>query len=191
MKTNAPVQDPPSTGGATANTDNLERTRELLFGPALREIEKRFGRLEERLSRELNETKEEFRRRLGQLEVHTKSELESITNQLAAERDERNRLLRQLATERQAADSSLEEKIAQHVESSSRAARDLASHTRDQHRLLTEEMQQKFDSLSGSLARESAALRDDKTDRAALADMLSEMALRLRREVPDLPTHAG
>lgn len=191
MKTNAPVQDPPSTGGATANTDNLERTRELLFGPALREIEKRFSRLEERLTREISETKEEFRRRLGQLEVHTKGELESLAQQLAAERDERGRLLKQLSQERVAADNSLEEKIAQHVESSGRTARDLASQTRDQHRLLAEELQQKFDSLTGNLARESAALRDDKTDRAALADMLSEMALRLRREVPDLPTHAG
>ncbi len=188
MKANAPAPNaPPAANGAAP--DNLERTRELLFGSVQREIEKRFARLEERLTREMGETRDEFRRRLGQFEVHTKGEIESLSAQLVAEREERSRLFKAAGGERAAAHGSLEEKIAQLVESSGRATRDLTNQTRDQHRLIAEEMQQKFDTLSANLHREAAELRDEKTDRVALADMLSELALRLRREVPGLPEH--
>ncbi len=42
---------------------------------------------------------------------------------------------------------------------------------------------------SYSNRREAATLRDDKTDRAALADMLGELAMRLRGDVPSIPNH--
>ena len=49
MKTNEnATADPAASGNGLSNPNSLERTREILFGPNLREIEKRFGRLEER-----------------------------------------------------------------------------------------------------------------------------------------------
>ncbi len=184
MKTNSDTSSAPP---AAPPADNLERTRELLFGGNLRDIEKRFARLEERVGRELGEVREEFRRRLGQFETHIKGELESVNSHLGTEREERARLIKQIAGERTSGDSALEEKLAQLVESTGRVQRETSNATREQHRLLAEELQHKFDTLSANLARESAALRDDKTDRVGLADMLSELALRLRREVPGLP----
>lgn len=188
MKTNEnTAADPAATANGLSNSNNLERTREILFGPSLREFEKRFGRLEERLTREMTEAREEFRRRLEQVETHVKSELESLNGHLGGEREERARQLKQVINDRTAADSALEEKLSQLVESSSRSTRDLGTHTREQHRLLAEELQSKFDTLTSNLAREAATLRDDKTDRAALADMLGEIAMRLRGDVPSLP----
>ena len=190
MKTNenATADSAAQTNGM-ANPSNLERTREILFGPNLREIEKRFSRIEERLTREVGEAREEFRRRLEQVETHFKSEIEILNGHLGTEREERSRQLKQANNDRTAADSSLEEKLSQLVESTGRTTRDLSNQTREQHRLLAEELQHKFDTLTANLAREAATLREDKTDRAALADMLGEIAMRLRGEVPSLPDH--
>ena len=190
MKTNDnATADPAAPANGLANPNSLERTREILFGPNLREIEKRFGRLEERLAREVNEAREEFRRRLEQFETHFKSEIETLNGHVGTEREERSRLLKQAANERSAADGALEEKLSQLVESTGRATRDVSNQTREQHRLLAEELQHKFDTLTSNLAREAATLREDKTDRAALADMLGEIAMRLRGEVPSIPDH--
>jgi len=190
MKTNDnATADPAAPANGLANPNSLERTREILFGPNLREIEKRFGRLEERLERELSEAREEFRRRLEQFETHFKSEIETLNGHVGTEREERSRLLKQAANERTAADGALEEKLSQLVESTGRATRDVSNQTREQHRLLAEELQHKFDTLTSNLAREAATLREDKTDRAALADMLGEIAMRLRGDVPSIPDH--
>ncbi len=190
MKTNEnTAADAAAQANGLANPNNLERTREILFGPNLREIEKRFTRIEERISREVGEAREEFRRRLEQVETHFKSEIEVLNGHVNTEREERSRLHKQAVGERTAADSALEEKLSQLVESSSRTTRDLSNQTREQHRLLAEEMQHKFDTLTSNLAREAATLREDKTDRAALADMLGEIAMRLRGDVPSIPNH--
>ncbi len=181
--------DPATPANGLSNPNSLERTREILFGPNLRDIEKRFVRLEERLTREIGEAREEFRRRLEQFETHFKSEVESLNGHVAAEREERSRQLKQSVADRTTGDSALDEKLSQLVESSGRATRDLTTQTREQHRLLAEELQHKFDSLTSHLARESAALREDKTDRHALADMLGEIAMRLRGDVPAMPDH--
>ncbi len=190
MKTNensAPDAAAPANG--LANPNNLERTREILFGPNLRDIEKRFARIEERLTREIGEAREEFRRRLEQVESHFKSEIETLNGHVGTEREERSRQLKQVVNDRTAADGSLEEKLSQLVEATSRTTRDLSNQTREQHRLLAEELQAKFDTLTSHLAREAATLREDKTDRAALADMLGEIAMRLRGDVPAIPDH--
>jgi hypothetical protein len=190
MKTNEnATADSAAQANGMANPNNLERTREILFGPNLREIEKRFTRIEERLTREVGEAREEFRRRLEQVETHFKSEIEILNGHVGTEREERSRQLKQANNERAAADSSLEEKLSQLVESTGRTTRDLSNQTREQHRLLAEELQHKFDTLTSNLAREAATLREDKTDRAALADMLGEIAMRLRGDVPSLPDH--
>ena len=43
MKTNEnAAADPAASANGLANPNNLERTREILFGPSLREFEKRF-----------------------------------------------------------------------------------------------------------------------------------------------------
>ena len=47
---------------------------------------------------------------------------------------------------------------------------------------LNDEIRRKHDDLAAELAREANELRHDKTDRAALADLLTEMALRLNNQ---------
>ena len=43
-------------------------------------------------------------------------------------------------------------------------------------------IRRKHDEISAKLAREAEELRNDKTDRAALADLFTELALRLNNQ---------
>ena len=53
----------------------------------------------------------------------------------------------------------------------------------EQHQRLSDDIRQKVDDVLAPLARETHALRTDKADRAAIATLLTEMAMRLTNEL--------
>src|SRR5262245_14702530 len=76
----------PAAGDSRARIDKV---RDILFGRHLREFERRFTRLEERLVKETNDLKEDVRARLEGLEAYARRETASLADQLRAERDDR------------------------------------------------------------------------------------------------------
>ena len=60
--------------------------------------------------------------------------------------------------------------------------RDLRQHVLEEAKRLTEEMEQKHKALSTALEKEGQELRGSLTDRLALADLFTEVALRLKNE---------
>jgi len=64
---------PDQSGGAS-----LEKVRDILFGGPLREVERRFARLEERLARDTSDLRAEVRQRLDALERFIKLESETL-----------------------------------------------------------------------------------------------------------------
>ncbi len=87
-----------------------------------------------------------------------------------------------LTRELQAAGQNLEQKIAQLDEQTARKGRDLRQQILDQSKNLNDEIRRKYEELSAMLEREAAELRNDKTDRSALAALFTEVALRLNNE---------
>ena len=70
--------DPADLGSSTS----LDKVRDILFGVQMRELERRFARLEERLANETGDVKEEVMRRLAAAEQRTTSLNEQVaTNQ--------------------------------------------------------------------------------------------------------------
>ena len=63
---------------------------------------------------------------------------------------------------------------------------DLRARILDQSKALLNEIQKSHSEMESTLEREAETLRNDKTDRATLADLLTEMALRLKGEL-ELP----
>src|SRR5262245_8356625 len=62
-------------GGTAADGGaSIDKVRDILFGSHLREFERRFIRLEERLVKETNDLKEDVRSRLEALEAFARSE---------------------------------------------------------------------------------------------------------------------
>ncbi|MGB7924954.1 MAG: hypothetical protein WCF57_17065 [Pyrinomonadaceae bacterium] len=166
-------------GGKLAESGNIDKIRQILFGNQMRDYEKRFSRLEERLLKESADLRDETRKRFDALETFIRNELEALTGRLQVEQRTREEAAQSLSRELQEASKSLEKKLGQADEQNSRSQRDLRQQILDQSKSLSDEIRQKHDEISAMLAREVAELGRDKTDRAALAALFSEVALRL------------
>lgn len=162
---------------------NLEKVRDLLFGGQMRDYDRKFARLEERLAKETNELREDVKKRIAALETFMKAEIASLTDRLRAEQDARGAATKDLARELRDTAQQFEHKTAQLDEVIARGLRDLREQLHAQHQELGEDIRQRAEDLLGRLAREAHELRADKADRRALAALLTEMAMRLNGEL--------
>jgi len=161
---------------------NVDKIREILFGGQMRDYEKRFSRLEERLLKESAELREETKRLFSTLEIFIKKEIEALTEAMNVERHNREGTISLLSRELHETRDSLAAKLQQLVELTTRAQRDLRQQILDQSRGLAEEMRRKYDELSATLTHDIDELRQEKTDRAALSALFREVAMRLNNE---------
>ncbi len=162
---------------------NIDKIRDIIFGNQMRDYEKRFGRLEDRLLKESSELRDELKRRFEQLEAYTRTEFEAIADQLKNEQGERGSATQALTQELRDLGHTTDKRAAQLDEQAVKNARDLRQQLLDQAKQLSEELRLRVDNLAATLDREAQALRDDKTDRAALAALFTEMAMRLTNEL--------
>ncbi len=161
---------------------NVDKIRDILFGSQMRDYESRFARLEETLVKETTEIRESSRRRFDQLENYIRREFEAVQARLKTERDERSDSQNNQARELKEMGDSLSRRLRDLDDRESNVERSLRNDLLQQARDLTEEIRVKHDELASLLDRRAEELRDTKTDRAALATLFSEVALRLSDE---------
>ena len=78
------------TDMSAENADgNVEQIREILFGGQMRDYERRFADLEERLTRNVEQISQRFENRLEQLDAFAKRELEKFSELMQQERSTR------------------------------------------------------------------------------------------------------
>ncbi|MBP6821217.1 MAG: hypothetical protein KA368_06715 [Acidobacteria bacterium] len=165
-----------------AGSGNIEKIRDILFGAQMREYERRFGRLEERLMKEAADAREDARRRFDSLEAFIKQEIGALGDRLRSENQQRTQATEETTRELRDTSRSLTNKINALDEQSSQAQRELRQQILDQAKSLADEIRLKHDDLSVALQRESRELRNDKTDRVALSNLFTELAMRLNNE---------
>jgi DNA anti-recombination protein RmuC len=161
---------------------NVDKIRDILFGSQMRDYEMRFARVEETLARETAELKESTRRRFESLEAYLRKELESLESRLKSEREERTQGLSQLSRELKETAETLARKISDLAEQDVQGERDLRKALLEQSQAISEELRSRMDSISATIDRRVRELRNDKTDRTALAALFNEVALRLNNE---------
>ena len=172
----------PATSADLASAGCLDKVRDILFGSQAREYVKRMARLEERIVKESTDMRAEMRKRFDSLEAYIKGEVETLSERLQAERHERTDSANALADGLKNLTQTVGQKTSQLDEQLARAQRELRDQVLNQSKTLSDEIQQRHAELSTSLAREADELRNDKTDRSALAAMFTELAMRLKNE---------
>jgi uncharacterized protein (DUF342 family) len=175
-KTNAVGEEEPREGA------NVDKIRDILFGSQMRDYDKRFARLEERLTRDAETHREELKKRFDALEAFVRQEAESLGQRLKAEKSERLESLKELSREVRDSNKALEKKLAQLEDAMAKGTTELRTRILEQSKSLSAEIGEKHRELSSVLDRDVQALRAEKTDRETLADLLTEMALRLKKE---------
>ena len=165
-------------GGAS-----LEKVRDLLFGGQMRDYDRKFARLEERLAKETTDLRDEVKKRLSTLEQFIKAEVESLSDRLQTEQQERSRAAQDLTRDLKEAAQGFERRTSQLDDLIAKSQRDLRQQLHDQRQQLGDDIRQRADEVLAKLAREAQELKADKADRSALAALLTEMAMRLNDDL--------
>ncbi|HSX61848.1 MAG TPA: hypothetical protein VLF18_16785 [Tahibacter sp.] len=165
---------------------NVDQIRDILFGGQMRDYERRFQELNERIEADFDALRQEQERRFAQLDKRLDEQLEKL-----------GRALRQETADRTAATDEIESRLLQ----SARAQRselatavdtlnhDLSAAEERLRAALAEvdaALKEHNVRLNQSLTRSRDELRGEKVGREDLAALLTEVALRLKGDF-DLP----
>jgi seryl-tRNA synthetase len=175
-----PVRPAKGDAGGAAN---LDKVRDILFGSQIREMDRRFSRLEERLVKETADLKDDVRKRLDELELYMRNEADSLSGRIRTEQDHRVESADNLARDLRETAASIGRRLSGLDEQLSKTQRELRQQMLEQHQRLSDDIRQKMDDVFAALARETGELRSDKADRATLASLLTEVAMRLTNEL--------
>jgi len=161
---------------------NLDKIRDILFGPQARDYDRRLARLEERLVKEAVDLRADLKTRYDALELYIKKEVAALGDRLTTEHNERAESGRKFTYDMKEMGEHFEKKTAQLAEQASLNQRELREQILERFRTLSDDLRQKSTELSASLERHMQELRVEKTDRAALAALFAEVAMRLNHE---------
>lgn len=180
----APAQSQSSNDVSASNAEsgNVDKIREILFGGQMRDYDKRFTRLEERLLKESAELREGNRRSIEALETFVKNEFAALANRLQTEELSREGSVQGVSRELHETIKSVDSKLTQFHNQTTETQRDLRQQLLDQSKNLNEEIRRKHDDVSATLERELAELNHEKADRASLSTLFTELALRLNND---------
>jgi hypothetical protein len=168
--------------GGIDESGKVDRIRDILFGSQMRDYDGRFQRLEEHLVRAVADVRADVQKRLEVLENFMKGEVESIRNRANAEQSERSGAIEKLSRDLIEAARNLDSKISGLAEHSGKEVRDLREQLLDQSKALSAEIREKHEQMKAGVEHEAAQIRGAMTGREALAEMLTEVALRLKNE---------
>jgi hypothetical protein len=169
-------------GGAealAAGGGNLEKIREILFGAQVHDFEKRFTRLEEKLLKETSDARAETKKRFDSMEAFIRKEIESLVDRVKTEQGERSDAVKEISRDVRETAKNLEKKLVQLDEQATKGQRELRQQILDQSKSLGDEIRNRVKESAAVLTRELRELRTEKTDRAALAGLFTEAAMRL------------
>jgi len=172
----------PTTAPETSGPGNVQKIRDILFGSQMRDYEARFARLEETLAKESADLRQDTRRRFDALEGFVKAELDKLGGRIRSERDERGDSHSQISRDLREAADMLLRKIREVEDRAAEAQRDIRQEILQQSKELNNEIHSRHQTISATVDKRVQELRKDKTDRASLATLLTEMAMRLNDE---------
>lgn len=162
-----------------AAPESLDKVRDILFGSQMRTVESRLQSLEERLRREQDAIRADLEKQAGELDQLIRSEAQTLGERLAAERAKRTEELKSLASDIKESIRNLEKRHAKLEEVTSIADAGLRDQLLAQSRAAATELATLGERLTGELSQSHQELKSTKTDRVALAELLSELANRI------------
>ncbi len=168
--------------------EGIDKVRDILFGAQARQYEQKFNHIEELIQKEIANLRSETTKRTDSLETYVKKELDVLTDEVKTEQTERTESVEQLSGNVDRTIKNLEKKTAQLSEKIIAGQKDLQEQILQQSKSLMEEIRSQNTQISSSLDRSVEELRTEKMDRLALANLLIEVAMRLKEEfnIPDI-----
>lgn len=158
---------------------NVHKIREILFGGQMREYDRRFDELSTRLENDTRRVKQDLEQRLDKFEAFIQKEFEQLNVKIQKERTERSDALEKTQQALSTADKTLTDKIGRLDEQFTRETAEIRKHVLTQVTELSNRANQLHEQLQAALKQETQRLNDMKVGRHDLAELLTEVALRL------------
>ena len=159
----------------------------------MRDYETRFVRLEEQLTKEVAELREDFRRRNDAIESFVRQELEALSERIAGEYEGRATSLKEISKSIDELSAGLDQKTHQLEEQLGKSNRELRQQVLTQSKQLRDDMQQRYRrAYGGRIARATAA--PGQQDRSQRTGGTTDRACRPpehRRNLTILTIYAG
>ncbi len=171
-----------STNGSKDSAGNIDKIRDLIFGNQMQDYEKRFGRLEERIFKEMTDSKSESKKTIDSLEKYISKEIEALKERLAQEQNARTDAFKELSRQLKDVNRSFEKKLDNLGEQFSDHNTYLRQQISDLSQNLKNEIYRRYEEISYTIEQTSQELRAGKADRSALSDLFSEMAIRITND---------
>jgi len=166
------------------NTDgNVDKIRDILFGGQMRDYEQRFADLEDRIMRNIDIMSKNLEKRVDRLDAYAKRELDKLGGQFKEERLARRKDDKSSAREMKDLSKQLESWYAKLEEDLDEESQTLRRDLQEQSEELSGMISDVHDQLSKSLSGEARNLADAKLARDDMAELLAEMALRLKKDL--------
>lgn len=162
-----------------AQPESLDKVRDILFGGQMRAVEGRLQSMEERFREEHDAIRSEFGKQAESLDALIRSEVQVLTDRLAAERTRRAEELKSLSAEIKDAIRALEKRHLKLEQDGNMADAALRDQLLAQSTGAAAELARLGERLSAELDRSHQELRSTKTDRSTLAALLTDVASRL------------
>jgi vacuolar-type H+-ATPase subunit I/STV1 len=180
-----PMADPkkPAADGADRNVDQI---RDILFGGQMRDYERRFQELNQRLEADLARLRDTQEKRLAQIDKRIDDQLEKLGKLVRQEVQDRNSAVDDLESRLQQAARTARVEINKSLEGLSHELTGSDERLRGALVDLHTTAAARATDTESALARTSAELRAEKVGRDDLAALLTEFALRLKGDF-DLP----
>jgi hypothetical protein len=128
--------------GRAEESGYIDRLRDVLFGPQMRDYDDRLHRLDENLTRVVAEMRVELQRRMDAVEKVLKNEVELLTNRLETERLERDAGIDKFVQSVTEAKSAIELKVERLDEQAAREIQNLRRQLLDQSNVLRGEIKE-------------------------------------------------
>lgn len=169
--------------GSDGGDRNVDQIRDILFGGQMRDYERRFGELQQRLELEATRLREETGRALADLDARLAEEIDKLGKQLRQEIADRSQAVDDLETRTQQAARTARNEISAQI---TQLQQDLAAAAERNRRQFAEagaDLKRAVAEADAALAAARNELRGDKVGRDDLAAMFAEIALRLRGDI--------
>jgi Skp family chaperone for outer membrane proteins len=163
-------------GATTPDTGSVDKIRDILFGNQMRDFDRRFSLMEDRMAKTTQNLRDEIYKRLEALEQYFREELEALKKRLKAESDQRTDADKQQTEALQSSSESLHKTISESEEKFAVQTAELRQQILEQSKSLSADIQSKYEQASQELRLTADGLNDAKIDRSMLAEYLIEMA---------------
>lgn len=174
---------------AQSEEGSLGKVRGILFGSQSRQIEKRFAVFENRLLQESGRLREDLTNSVEDLKTKMNQEVMGLIGKLQQEQDQRVSTIQDMGQTVKAVETQVIKRISELTNHASNQFEVMGTEMQQQKHELIEQDQEAMSRMESRFQQAVNELKKDKTDRAALAEMLMEVALRLKVDAKDSETH--